>query len=530
MRVDHEDHAVIEVAPGSPWWRCAEVAGRLESTILPPFLARARWYPGQHASGIKTKLIAMIPLAEEQADSACLAVVEVAPAGMRYVLPMQAEWSWQPADLESNATLAELREGDRIGILREVAGDHGFITQLMENLRKQVSVGSAGNDWRLIFSRTSRLSEDAPHAPKSIRAISGEQSNSTALVDQNYVIKLYRRLEPGENPEVELGRFLTEVAGFSNTPALLGDVQIVKGQERHTLAIVHCFVANQGDAWKFSSERISRYSQEVNAGPAASDRATQIRNGYLRWVATMGRRVAEMHRALASDETLPQFKPDPIDAQDLDYWSRDLLARADRVFAALERHRPSRLDGALVERVLGAKVLLPELVRRLLQCCLGRCKIRHHGDLHLGQILVVDDDAFIIDFEGEPSRSIAERRRKAPAARDVAGVIRSLDYSAMAALQELPESFGSRSDVQAALLDWRDASAAAFLRAYREAVGDTVLWPETGHDAQAMLDFFLLEKALYEVEYELSYRPAWLGVPLRGIVSILEGAAHLMSR
>jgi maltose alpha-D-glucosyltransferase / alpha-amylase len=153
--------------------------------------------------------------------------------------------------------------------------------------------------------------------------------------------------------------------------------------------------------------------------------------------------------------------------------------------------------------------------------------IRHHGDFHLGQMLIVKDDIFIIDFEGEPRRTLAERRRKAPAARDVAGLIRSIDYSATAALQRAlkvaPDEHGK---LGAALAEWRDRSVAAFLGAYREIMTNARLWPADPLAADRLLNFFLLEKAFYEVEYELAHRPEWLRVPLTGMLRIFSRRTH----
>ena len=166
---------------------------------------------------------------------------------------------------------------------------------------------------------------------------------------------------------------------------------------------------------------------------------------------------------------------------------------------------------------------MPDRLKALLPRDIDGLKIRHHGDFHLGQMLIVKDDVFIIDFEGEPRRTLAERRRKAPAARDVAGLIRSIDYSVTAALDRAlklaPDEHGRLAP---GLDDWRDRATAAFLTAYRETMADPPLWPADRQAAARMLDFFLLEKAFYEIEYELAHRPDWLHVPLAGTWRILR--------
>jgi len=238
-----------------------------------------------------------------------------------------------------------------------------------------------------------------------------------------------------------------------------------------------------------------------------------------------GRRVAEMHLALAGNSELADFAPEPTQPQDVQRWSDEIMARAERVFEALKQRRDTvrEADRPLVDQLLARRVGLEDRLGVLLPQGIDGSNIRHHGDFHLGQMLIVKDDIFIIDFEGEPRRPLAERRRKAPAARDVAGLIRSIDYSATAALERAlkiaPEEKGK---LAAALSGWRDRSTAAFLAGYHEAMTNQRLWPADPHAAEQMLNFFLLEKAFYEIEYELAHRTDWLRVPLTGILRILS--------
>ena len=177
----------------------------------------------------------------------------------------------------------------------------------------------------------------------------------------------------------------------------------------------------------------------------------------------------------------------------------------------------------MADRILKARPAIAAHIRGSLAGAIGALKIRHHGDFQLGQMLTVRDDVFIIDFEGEPRRSVADRRQKAPAARDVAGLIRSIDYSATAALERaLKSAPDEQGRLALALEGWREHSIAAFLAAYRQSLNDTRLWPRSPEEADRLLDFFLLEKAFYEIEYELAHRPDWLRVPLAGTWRILS--------
>jgi maltose alpha-D-glucosyltransferase/alpha-amylase len=232
-----------------------------------------------------------------------------------------------------------------------------------------------------------------------------------------------------------------------------------------------------------------------------------------------------MHLALAGSDELADFAPEPARPEDVQRWIEDVADRGERVLDLLKHRRDAakEADRALIDQLLAQRATLHDRLNALLPPDIGGLKIRHHGDFHLGQILIVKDDIFIIDFEGEPRRPLAERRRKAPAARDVAGLVRSIDYSATAALERaLKIAPDENGKLGAALAEWADRAAAAFLASYRETMTNQRLWPAGRHAAEQMLNFFLLEKVLYEIEYELAHRPDWLRVPLTGMLRILS--------
>ena len=237
----------------------------------------------------------------------------------------------------------------------------------------------------------------------------------------------------------------------------------------------------------------------------------------------IGRRTAELQNALASRPDIPEFTPEPVTSDDVARWIAVLAERAEATFSELSRRQDlDDLTRALVDR-LAAPVerFLADLRSQALPTP-AISKIRHHGDLHLGQMLLAKDDVYILDFEGEPQRSLEERRRKAPAARDVAGLLRSIDYAATAAFERALETWPDERDrLFNALEDWGRQSAATFMASYREALGNPLLWPADAAEADSLLDFFLLEKAFYEINYELANRPNWLRVPLMGLQRIL---------
>ncbi len=516
----------LVVPLGATWVSLARTRSVFERDVLPGHLARTRWYPERSAEAIRPSLTSAIPFCDIGDNRPWLAFFEATQRGTtaRYVLPMQIEWVRFDRERYNPRAFAAVRQGAREGTLLDVATDPIFIALLLRNLRQALTVEEGG--LRLEFRPTSKFSDRPIKTPEHIRAVETEQSNSTALVDSDHVVKIYRKLETGTNPEIEIGRFLTEVAGFANTPALLGSVELAEGETRAAVAIVHAFVENQGEAWTVTSAYLDRFVDEQRL-LASSEHPGEYEEQvpYLRYMSQIGRRVAEMHLALAGSDEFADFAPEPTRPDDVRRWTADMVTRAERIFDALSQRRDGirESDRLLVDQLLAQRATLQDRLRALLPPDIDGLNIRHHGDFHLGQILIVKDDIFIIDFEGEPRRALDDRRRKAPAARDVAGLIRSIDYSATAALERaLKVAPDENGKLGAALAEWRDRSAAEFLAAYRDSMTHQRLWPADASAAEQMLNFFLLEKALYEIEYELAHRPEWLRVPLTGMLRILS--------
>jgi maltose alpha-D-glucosyltransferase / alpha-amylase len=522
----------LVLTPGKPLLHQVRTRTVFERDVLPAYLAHSRWFSDKGAALIRAHVKAAIPL-NGRGKSVELAII--AATGTRatadYVMPLAVRWSRFDREREHPCAVAAVRQGPREGTLFDVAAQEEWISVLLEKLCAAETVEA--EDRRIEFRPGERLSREACAFEGPVRAVNTEQSNSTALVGETLVIKLFRRLAAGINPEVEIGRFLTDVAGFANSPALLGTVELVEGEERSSLAVVHEFIGNQGEAWTVTSAYLERFVEEQrllatgDAGESSEELAA-----YQRLIAQIGLRLAQMQAALASRDDIADFRPDPITARDISKWIAGIMARATRVRDRLTAQRTalSEPDGAMADQLLDATRNLEETLRGLVPEGLDARKIRTHGDFHLGQVLIAKDDVFIIDFEGEPNRTIAERRAKAPAARDVAGLVRSIDYSTTAALERAPKSTPEEYDKLArALAVWRDVSAATFVRAYREAMTDARLWPQDPEGSDRLLDLFLIEKGLYEIEYELSHRPQWLRVPLAGILRILAARQEEVS-
>jgi maltose alpha-D-glucosyltransferase / alpha-amylase len=317
---------------------------------------------------------------------------------------------------------------------------------------------------------------------------------------------------------------LADVAHFNNAPALLGTVELVEGKTRTALAIVHAFIQNQGDAWGVTSASLDRLIDEQRMLPDEIAADTSEMTSLFQRMRQIGRRTAELHRAFASHD-VEGFTPEPISLEDSAQWSEAIAMRAIRVFETLQSNadRLAESTATLAQRLLGQQDAIVAHIEWLKGARFDGNKIRHHGDFHLGQVLIAKDDAYILDFEGEPQQSLEQRRRKAPPARDVAGFLRSIDYAISAALDRAPNLTAEERFVLAQRIRlWGARLCGAFWDSYRETLAETTIWPADEAQARQLLDIFQLEKAFYEIEYELTNRPTWTHIPLDGTWRILE--------
>jgi maltose alpha-D-glucosyltransferase/alpha-amylase len=515
----------LVVPLGSTWVSLARARGVFERDVLPAHLARTRWYPDRSPSIIQPKLTSAIPFCDIGDNRPWLAFFETVRHGAseRYLLPLQIEWVRFDRERYNPNALAAVRQGAREGTLLDVATDHIFIALLLRNLSQSLTTEEGG--LRLAFRPTTRFPPGPIRQPERIRVLESDVCCIMAQADSDYVVRIYRRLETGIDPEAEIGRYLTDVAGFPNAPPLLGSVELIEGNGDSAIANVHAFVEHQGDAWTVTSAYLDRFVDDHRVLRDRDDAADNDEvTPYLRYLAQAGRRVAELHSALADRPELPDFAPEPIEPDDVRGLVDDLAARADAVCETLAARRASIKDSdlPLVDRVLAQRPTFRERLRALLPDTIDALRIRHHGDLHLGRMLIVKDDIFITGFGGEASRTLNQRRSKVPAARDVAALIRSIDRSVVAAQERaLKGGPDEQGRLAAALSLWREHSTAAFLSGYHDSLAHRGLWPADRAAADVMLSFFLLERTLSELEYELAHRPDRLRAALAAVIHSL---------
>jgi maltose alpha-D-glucosyltransferase/alpha-amylase len=495
----------------------------LEREVLPHFLAGRRWFGGKSGGLPSCKVQSAVPL-ERHGVSVLLTLIRVESENQeagRYLLPLSVIWKRfdRIGPQVAGDVVAAMRRAAREGTLLDAGAHRDFISLVLTSAYRGETFTYDGQ--QVEFRATKTFLNMPEPTVGEVQAVSAEQSNTTAIVDSNYVVKLFRNVHEGIHPEVEIGRFLVEVAGFRNAPELLGSVELSEDGKRSALAVIHRYVDNQGDAWSVTASYLDRFIDEQRVLTAETPSESLELASYLQRVELIGHRTAELQQALACRDDIPEFAPEPITDADVQEWTERVIQRNARAFDLLSKSQLSETDKALAERLFNAHEPITAHLRNLLPRGIEAKKIRHHGDFHLGQVLMAKDDAFILDFEGEPRRTLAERRSKAPAARDIAGMIRSIDYSTTSALLRAtnlgPEE---RNLLHPKLATWRERATEAFWNAARITVG-IGLWPEDPAAAQRLLDFFLLEKAFYEIEYELTNRPSWLHVPLEGTWRIL---------
>ena len=483
----------------------------IEHEILPSYLAKRRWF-AMKDQALKMARIAL--LTRVPADDAVLLEIETETetGTSRWLLPLGIVWEDATVlPLQSQLALARVRRGPRVGLLTDAFALPAFPIAILAGLRgSDIVVIDAGI---IRFEPTSRMAEITVPDGVEMNWISAEQSNSSVIVGDIAVVKMFRRVTDGPHPEAEMGRYLTD-GGFASTPALLGEVvRVEPGGTRHTLAIAQAFARNQGDGWTWTMDLLLRGLSDLGGGNDAAAADAASHTDYTRFARLLGQRIAQMHLVLAAPSANPAFAPvigTAATAQALVDRVRDRLAAAYKSVETLEgadRRTMETVRQKLFDRLPHMAALVE-----------GKTLTRIHGDLHLGQILICNGDVAIIDFEGEPAQPVDVRRAKDHPLRDVAGMIRSFDYAAAVVKRRAQASHAHLPEAQVnAFLESFVATAAdAFLAGYTEAPNPVDL---------ELLDVFLIEKAAYEVGYEAANRPAWIDVPLHGLAS---HALHLL--
>ena len=519
---------------------------RLESVYLPSYLPKQRWFAGKTRQIVSTHLIEWFPLVAAGSAITFIEVQYGSGSPDVYFLPLAMTSGAAAEELRqtaSNGIVAPIASGQDSGVLHDGVLDDKTCVEFLKLIATGAELDHHDGKICGMPSGAFKRKAGAPGVGLQVRRGSVEQSNTSIVYGDRFILKLVRRLQPGTNPDAEIVRYLTEHAKFDHIPPFAGMIthENASDGKAFTVAMLQGFVRNEGDGWKWTLDELDRYFEgsaplplpekmgaELLDSIELSERATsQLAREhvgmYLESAAMLGRRTGELHNALACPTDDPAFAPEPLTSKDLETLIDEIHRNASHAFDVL-KDRVSLLPDELVElaaAVLSRRRRVMERLQALQSGGTGLQRIRIHGDYHLGQVLRVKSDFVLIDFEGEPTRPLSERRSKQCALKDVAGMLRSFSYAAYASLI----SYTTRHPEDIARLEpwaqvWERSVAAQFLRAYRETTADAEFLPNDLSDFRALLDLFLVDKALYELLYELNTRPAWVRIPLMGIISL----------
>jgi maltose alpha-D-glucosyltransferase/alpha-amylase len=501
-----------------------------EQTAAPSFLQSRRWFAAKGRRFNKVTVEDFAVLREGARGRYMLPMLSVALSKTEeqtYFTPLAADFESDETEAVLPFAVARLRRAARMGLLYDADASPDFGSAILNALRRgDVLKTSGGGEFR--FQPSAILADELPVDVAMIRRMGADQSNSSMNLDDRMALKIYRRLQIGANPEVEIGRFLTEVADFRNAPPTLGVVEHVDaGGAVTAVAVLQRFVRNQGDAWSWTLNVLTRIMDALAF--TSAENLAGLEEGfasYLPHMRRLGMRTAELHKALATPTDDPAFAAEPLTLADVEDAVADARRLAEQAFLRLDNLDPKASENA---RTLAAR-----LIERRDECLalidasavepVGAIKTRIHGDYHLGQVLVVKDDVVIIDFEGEPARPLHERRAKATPLRDVAGMLRSFAYAIATARRRIAERLPETSSrLNKELIQFSEI----FIEAYMETAKGSPIWIEDAATQRRLLILHTLSKALYEIDYEAGNRPDWIDIPIEGVLGILDYVSEM---
>jgi maltose alpha-D-glucosyltransferase/alpha-amylase len=499
---------------------------QFETDTLPRYIETQRWYAAK-GTVVDRARIADNVLWQDGKLSWLVALVDLESAGERTSYFMPLGLAWEERDDErvrnlSTAAVAKIRQQSNVGVMGDAFADEMFCRAVVAAMaaRKEIPMTQGNLRFRPTAAFARLAGRDFNELP--VARPRGSSSNTVVGIGERLMLKGYRRLRAGANPELEMGVYLTEVAHFRNCAPLAGALEYFGNDgETRLLAMLQGYVANQGDGWSFSLEYLQRHLEQYRTAPVGDIVPANAHDGYSALIRVLAVRTAELHKALAQPTKNPAFSPQPLTRADVDGYRQRALDEArnalELLAANLEQVPMGDRDRA------GAVLAQREQVMARIEAMSTQAPqglmTRIHGDYHLGQVLVTRNDFVIIDFEGEPGHSLEQRCAKHSPLRDVAGMLRSFSYVQQSALRKVAHVDAEAAKLAPLARAWEIETRGAFLAAYDTAVHDAKIYgAEALLAGSGLLGLFELEKALYELSYEIGNRPNWAGIPLQGIL------------
>jgi maltose alpha-D-glucosyltransferase / alpha-amylase len=496
---------------------------QLETGIAPKYIASQRWYAGKGAP-IQIARLGDTGEWETPHGRWMAGVFEVESTAERalYFLPFAIAYEdtdesrWQK--LQAGA-FARVRRQAVVGVLADATSDENFCRSVVDGIGAGDEIRTERGVVRLAATQVFPQLRGDSSTPLNMTQGAGQSSNTTVRMGDMFFLKFYRRLQSGINPEVEIGRYLTEVVRFPNIVPVAGWAEYRDHEGKTvTLALLQAFVMNQGDGWDYTVNYLTRFLEERRTHVALAE---DVHGAYLELVKTLATRTAELHRALATPTSDEAFAPEKIKEEDLARWRLNVRQEAETTLEMLAQRVP-QLPPAVAseaEHLLSQRAMLLRRIDASVPRLPRGLKTRLHGDYHLGQVLLKRNDFIIVDFEGEPARTLAERRIKHSPLRDVAGMLRSFAYARWAAMQRLANQTAEDCNRWIPLLDkWENDVKSTFIATYDAIARPSGIY-QSLEEVQPLLMMFEVEKALYETRYELSNRPDWASIPLRSLIA-----------
>ena len=531
-------------------WRIAmagKTLAQFEGELLPRYLARQRWFGGADKTPAPARIADHAVLAHGGREwLLTLLGTESSTRRQRWFAPFAL--GWEDGEDErlrqlTPAALAKVRMQARLGVLADALVDEAFCAAVVQAIGAGRELRAAQGVLRFVPTREFAVIANTDRDRDPDPGVQGRSPlhalpaghNTMVQVGERLFLKVLRQVRPGINAEIEVGRFLHDVAGYERVAPLAGSVEYVAADGAvSTLALLHAWVPNQGTAWSLAVEQLARQLERAGAA-GAEGRDEFVAGGFLTGAQLLAQRTAGLHVALARHSGDPAFDPEPLSAADLQHWAASTRSSVAATLALLREHATRGIAGpqalvsaqaqaqAQAQRVATASAAIDRIVTRAAALSAVGSKCRIHGGYRLQELLVVNNDFVIVDFEGDPTRPLAERRTKQSPLRDVAAMLRSFDQARNAALQ-----IGAHADIEFGRREtqaraWGQAAREAFLQAYASEAIAGGLWPDADSLAaqRPLLDLFELDLLLHELRDELQCLPAAPGPALAALDTLI---------